>query len=54
MRSLAERPQLVAEGGRVIVQVDPKEYESLDLAHLREANQRKYGNTILLFFEPAR
>jgi len=52
MRSIAERPHLVAEGGQIIVQIDPKEYEELDLGTLKETAQRKYGNTILMFFEP--
>jgi 16S rRNA (guanine(966)-N(2))-methyltransferase RsmD len=51
MRSLAERPHLVATGGKIIVQIDPKEYEPIDLTTLKETAQRKYGNSVLLFFE---
>jgi 16S rRNA (guanine966-N2)-methyltransferase len=36
----------------IIVQIDPKEYESLDLASLSERRQKRYGNTLLVFFEP--
>jgi 16S rRNA (guanine(966)-N(2))-methyltransferase RsmD len=37
--------------GLVIAQIDPKEYRSLDLGELREIRQKRYGNTLLLFFE---
>jgi 16S rRNA (guanine966-N2)-methyltransferase len=51
MHIIAERPELVNEGGLVVVQIDPKEYEALNLSSFKEAAQRKYGNTLLLFFE---
>jgi 16S rRNA (guanine966-N2)-methyltransferase len=35
----------------VIAQIDPKEYESLDLGDLREVRQKRYGNTLLVFYE---
>jgi 16S rRNA (guanine966-N2)-methyltransferase len=50
MRLIAERPHLVKAGGQVIVQIDPKEYEALDLATLKEAQSRKYGSSILVFY----
>ena len=37
--------------GWVIVQIDPKEYKTLLLENLEEFEQRKYGSTLLLFFE---
>jgi 16S rRNA (guanine(966)-N(2))-methyltransferase RsmD len=37
--------------GRVIIQIHPKEYEQLELSELFEIDQRKYGNTMLVFFE---
>ena len=51
---IAERPHLVAANGRVIVQIDPKEYEELNLSTFKEINQRKYGKTVLVFFEHAK
>jgi 16S rRNA (guanine(966)-N(2))-methyltransferase RsmD len=58
MRILADRPGLLAVAGddntgpgMVIAQIDPKEYESLDLGELRETRQKRYGNTLLVFFE---
>jgi 16S rRNA (guanine966-N2)-methyltransferase len=50
LRTLAERPHLLAPGGKIIVQIDPKEYEVLELATLREESQRSYGNTVLVFW----
>lgn len=35
----------------VIVQIDPVEYQQVTLTHLVEFEQRKYGNTILVFYE---
>ena len=37
--------------GCVIVQIDPIEYQALDLNQFVEVDQRKYGNTILVFYE---
>jgi 16S rRNA (guanine966-N2)-methyltransferase len=46
-----ERPSWLSEGGWTIVQIDPREYESLDFQRLREFDQRRYGNTLLIFYE---
>jgi len=37
--------------GWVIVQIHPKEYEQLQLNHLAQFDERKYGNTLLVFYE---
>lgn len=50
MRVIAERPHLLNCGGMIIVQIDPKEYEPLDISAFRETQQRRYGNTILVFY----
>lgn len=47
---LAERPELIDESGLIIVQIDPKEYQPLELAAFKEESQRKYGNTLLVFY----
>jgi 16S rRNA (guanine966-N2)-methyltransferase len=39
------------EAGVAIVQIHPKEYTSLDLAGLREIRQKRYGNSLLVFYE---
>ena len=64
MRVLAARPELLtlpqADGddeclGLAIVQIDPREYETLrDLGGLREVRQKRYGNTLLVFYERER
>ena len=35
----------------VIAQIHPAEYKALELNHLDEFDQRRYGNTMLVFFE---
>lgn len=39
--------------GWVIVQIDPKEYRQQPLLHLEEISQRRYGSTLLVFYEKA-
>ena len=41
---------LVSDGW-VIVQIDPKEMEELTLENLTEIERRKYGRTLLVFYE---
>jgi 16S rRNA (guanine(966)-N(2))-methyltransferase RsmD len=50
VRVIAERPHVLAESGTLIVQIDPKEYEELDLIHLIKTRERRYGNTLLVFY----
>lgn len=50
IKVIAERPHLVTDQGQIIVQIDPKEYEPLQLETLKETQQRKYGNTVLVFY----
>ncbi|MEK6588971.1 MAG: 16S rRNA (guanine(966)-N(2))-methyltransferase RsmD [Chloroflexota bacterium] len=35
----------------VVAQIDPKEYATLELERLVEIDQRKYGQTLLVFYE---
>ncbi len=37
----------------VVLQIDPNEKEPIELTHLEQYDERKYGNTMLLFFEYA-
>ncbi len=57
---LAQRPELLytpADGdderdtGVAIVQIDPQEYDSLDLGSIHEVRRKRYGNTLLVFYE---
>lgn len=41
----------LTEDGWVIAQVAPKEYSALLLENLEEFDQRKYGSTLLVFYE---
>ncbi len=51
LRLLDEHPELVEEYGWVIVQIYPKEWEDVPLENFREVDRRKYGSTLLIFFE---
>ena len=48
---LDENIEWLSEDGWVIVQIDPKEYQSLALETLEEFEQRRYGSTLLVFYE---
>lgn len=41
---------LLTENGIAVVQINPKESEELPLKNLTIYDQRKYGNTLLIFF----
>jgi 16S rRNA (guanine966-N2)-methyltransferase len=53
LRAIAARPELLAAEGRIVVQIDPKEYERLELQNIREQRMKKYGHTLLVFYGPA-
>jgi 16S rRNA (guanine966-N2)-methyltransferase len=41
----------LAEDGWAIAQIAPSEYQELTLNNLKEFDQRKYGSTLLVFYE---
>lgn len=41
----------LSDDGWVIVQIDPREFKQLVLENLEEIEQRKYGSTLLIFYE---
>ncbi|MEM7111267.1 MAG: 16S rRNA (guanine(966)-N(2))-methyltransferase RsmD [Chloroflexota bacterium] len=43
--------RLLTDEGMVVVQIDPKEYEEASLTSLSLTDQRRYGNTMLCFYE---
>jgi 16S rRNA (guanine(966)-N(2))-methyltransferase RsmD len=49
--ALDSNPGWLAETGWGIVQIAPKEYQELELENLEELEQRKYGSTLLVFYE---
>ena len=48
---LESNPDWLAPTGLAIVQIFPKELEPLDLVRLQLTEQRKYGSTLLCFYE---
>ena len=48
---LDANPGWLSEDPEVIVQIHPREYLELNLNLLKEFDQRKYGSTLLVFFE---
>lgn len=50
---LDKQPDWSLSDGWVVAQIDPKEYEEIPLKNLLEFDQRKYGNTLLVFYERA-
>jgi 16S rRNA (guanine(966)-N(2))-methyltransferase RsmD len=46
-----ENMDWLSDDGWVIVQIAPKEYKALALENLEEFDQRKYGSTLLVFYE---
>ncbi len=53
LRLLDAHPDWLAEDGWVIVQIHPNEYHEVPLRHLRPFDERKYGSTLLVFYERA-
>jgi 16S rRNA (guanine966-N2)-methyltransferase len=43
--------ELLADEGLIVAQIHPKEFASLDLKSLQLADQRKYGSTLLCFYD---
>ena len=48
---LDEQPGWLADDGEIIVQIHPKEYEAVAAEHFEEIDQRRYSNTLLVFYE---
>lgn len=43
--------RLLADGGLAIVQIDPREFKELALGNLFLIDKRRYGNTLLCFYQ---
>jgi 16S rRNA (guanine966-N2)-methyltransferase len=48
--ALDGNPGWLEESAWVIAQIHPLEYEELNLKHLKQFDERKYGSTLLLFY----
>ena len=42
--------KLLEPDGMVVIQIDPNEYQVIDLQNLIEYDQRRYGSTLLVFY----
>jgi len=51
MQALESQPAWLHPQGWIIVQIDPVEYQSVESAHFVEIDQRRYGSTLLVFYE---
>jgi 16S rRNA (guanine966-N2)-methyltransferase len=51
IQELDQNPGWLTSGAWVIVQIAPREYEKLELKNLTEFDERKYGSTLLVFYE---
>lgn len=49
--ALDANPAWLSANAWVVVQIHPREYQPLTLVRLREFDQRKYGSTLLVFYE---
>lgn len=45
------QPEWLRPDGIIIAQIDPREFEPLALLHLQLYDQRKYGNSMLCFYQ---
>jgi 16S rRNA (guanine966-N2)-methyltransferase len=48
---LDANPDWLSTEGWIIVQIDPVEYQPQTLIHFQEFDQRRYGSTLLIFYD---
>lgn len=51
LTGLDANPGWLADNAWIIVQIHPVEYRFIDYANFQEFDQRKYGSTLLVFYE---
>jgi 16S rRNA G966 N2-methylase RsmD len=51
LADLDANPGWLSDNAWVIVQIHPVEYQSYTYTNFREFDQRKYGSTLLVFYE---
>jgi len=51
LRAIDANPAWLSDDSQVIVQIHPREFETLALEHLVLVDERKYGSTVLCFYE---
>ncbi|MCC6801698.1 MAG: RsmD family RNA methyltransferase, partial [Anaerolineae bacterium] len=52
LQALEANPAWLHPEGSAIVQIDPTENEPLTLTRFAQYDERRYGNTLLLFLRP--
>ena len=53
LHQIDANPGLLAKYGAVIVQIHPREDESVELQYLEEYDRRRYGSVLLIFYAAA-
>lgn len=51
LRQIDAQPAWLADDGEIVVQIHPREFEDVPLTHFEMIEQRKYGSTMLVFYE---
>ena len=51
LETIDAQPGWLADDGEIIVQIHPKEYEALTLKNFEPIDERRYGSTMLVFYE---
>jgi 16S rRNA (guanine966-N2)-methyltransferase len=51
LKLVDDNVEWLTEDGTVIVQIDPVEYEEVELRNLVKNEERKYGGTLLIFYD---
>ena len=52
LKIIDDNKDLLNADGWIIIQIDPVEYEPIQMLNFYEFEQRKYGSTLLVFFIP--
>ncbi len=51
LKVLDQNPGWLSPDAWIMIQIDPVEYQSLEFKNFKEFDQRRYGSTILIFFQ---
>ena len=51
LKILDENTDWLTQTGEIIIQIHPREYKEIQLTNLQKFEERKYGSTLLVFYE---
>lgn len=51
LKLVDENPAWLSDSGEIIIQIHPREYQDVELVCLQKFDERKYGSTLLVFYE---